>query len=1278
MKIFKNRSESPLMSGFIPTRQPWPLLAACVCACSPVAQADPYSTEILSDNPLAYYRFDDGVATDDRDAAANLGSLGAAARAYWGSTTTRSVAGALTADANTAVRTAGTTTSAMSVPYQAGLNVQGSFSVEAWLKIPAQSALSPCVLSSLHAADPRAGWTLIQGNSSQGFRFRTYNKNGVNSALTIGTGTIAINTWYHVVAVWDDTAKVAKIYQNGVLKATSSAVVPVAPATRAFEANADAPLTLGMMPDSTVPWSGDLDEVAYYPAALTLTQVQAHYTNGTNAGRPIPYQDAVLADAPAGYWRLGEGPFVPRSPLPVAANAGSLGTTANGAYNAGSRNTASGPNSAGGFPGFGTAPNSVLALESAAGFVGTAVSLLNNRTAYTVCGWVKRGAVRSTRGGFFGQNDLLEFGEAENGGKLEAWTPASGSLLNPSGLIPNYPFVNNAWGFVCVTGNASRATLYFDGVQAATWAGNASLGTSAFLFNIGGGVTTPTGDHFLGEIDEVAVFDQAFSAGRVRTLYDTALGGVAVELTDAPTIVPGDSVPEGQRYTLTAASPLRGSGPFTYRWFADDAVIAGATGRTYTVASAVVPAGGGIRYAVEIDNDAGDPVLSPDTYVTVSPMLVWDGRAAANPTFWDVATTANWVRPAGGAAVAYDDTFGVLFNDAAASGTVAIQADVAPPTLVFDNATLPYTVSSAVEGVGITGVGALTKKGPGTVTLAGNHTFTGGTLVNAGLLKVGDGTTGSLAGAITLAGGNLDLNLPAAATFPNATTIGAGSVLTVAGTGNLTWGTTLTAASVGGLVFARDGQVMCNVPNPMAGPVTINKGTVVFDGNQVINRLANGHTVTVNGPGKMAIWGVNALPTGANSVNISLVGGTLELVSGGSPAIGAGGDSHIHGGNLTLNGGTILLIYSGGGTAYNGESIQLNADLLVTGASPSTIAFGTGATTGNAGLAFNGARIFNVEDVTNSPAADLSISAELENRDAPVAGDTLTKTGAGTLLLQNGITHSFTGTVTVAQGTLAGTGSLAGSLVVNATGTLAPGEGVGTLATGNATITGTYLCQLDGASADKLTVTGSLNLTGSTINFQALSAPTATSYLLATCTGTLTGTPAVANLPDGYALDTATPRQLKLVKAGTTFAAWIATYNLTGNNALPAADPDRDGIPNAVEMVLGGNPKTGMDAALMPTIELVTNPVGVPAGNYLLFAYRRADQAVAANLTIGCEYATALAGAWTPAQAPAAVILTDDNYAWTNPAAANTDRVRVYVPRGSDPKLFGRLKVTVP
>jgi hypothetical protein len=42
------------------------------------------------------------------------------------------------------------------------------------------------------------------------------------------------------------------------------------------------------------------------------------------------------------------------------------------------------------------------------------------------------------------------------------------------------------------------------------------------------------------------------------------------------------------------------------------------------------------------------------------------------------------------------------------------------------------------------------------------------------------------------------------------------------------------------------------------------------------------------------------------------------------------------------------------------------------------------------------------------------------------------------------------------------------------------------------------------------------------------------------------------------------------------------------------------------------------------------------------------------------------------------VILTDDNYGLFTPPAADTDRVRVFVPRGVNTTLFGRLNVQVP
>ena len=57
-----------------------------------------------------------------------------------------------------------------------------------------------------------------------------------------------------------------------------------------------------------------------------------------------------------------------------------------------------------------------------------------------------------------------------------------------------------------------------------------------------------------------------------------------------------------------------------------------------------------------------------------------------------------------------------------------------------------------------------------------------------------------------------------------------------------------------------------------------------------------------------------------------------------------------------------------------------------------------------------------------------------------------------------------------------------------------------------------------------------------------------------------------------------------------SYASWIDGFfpGETDPAIIGAtADPDNDGIPNAVEMVLGGNPATVMDAALLPTIELV-------------------------------------------------------------------------------------------
>ncbi len=391
--------------------------------------------------------------------------------------------------------------------------------------------------------------------------------------------------------------------------------------------------------------------------------------------------------------------------------------------------------------------------------------------------------------------------------------------------------------------------------------------------------------------------------------------------------------------------------------------------------------------------------------------LIWKGTDGGAPNAWDVNTTQNWQTTFTNVGTKFLANDVVLFDDSAATGDVTLSGTIAPVSVSFDNETLAYNLT----GSGITS-GSVTKDGAATTILATANTYTGLTKVLAGTLVIGNGTVGSLAAAsaVELDAGELRLNLPAAGSYTNPTLALAGSTIRVIGSGDMVFSPTITNASGADIVFNRDGVVYCSSVNQTTGSITIDDGTVVFDGAQQTNRLAINKLVTVNNGATLAVHGVNAFPTAANGVNVQLNGGTYEVQSGGSNVTGAEGDSHSHVNNLTMSGGTVVLSYSGTGTAYNNESVQLNGVLTVTGTTPSEINFGAGADATNAGLSLNGSRIFDVEDVTGSPAADLTINAEVQNNDS--AGDVLVKQGAGTLLLAG--PNSYSGGNEVLAGVL--------------------------------------------------------------------------------------------------------------------------------------------------------------------------------------------------------------------------------------------------------------------
>jgi fibronectin-binding autotransporter adhesin len=134
-----------------------------------------------------------------------------------------------------------------------------------------------------------------------------------------------------------------------------------------------------------------------------------------------------------------------------------------------------------------------------------------------------------------------------------------------------------------------------------------------------------------------------------------------------------------------------------------------------------------------------------------------------------------------------------------------------------------------------------------------------------------------------------------------------------------------------------------------------------------------------------------------------------------------------------------------------------------------------------------------------------------------------TSVNAGTLLI-NG-TQSGNGLATVAAGaTLGGTGTYGGAVTNN--GIIAPGASVGTLnVAGNVTMGNNshFAVELSGTNADKLAITGNLDLAGAgpgdtNLNYLDVAGiGSGTSWLIATYTGTLTGV--FESITPGYSVN---------------------------------------------------------------------------------------------------------------------------------------------------------------
>jgi hypothetical protein len=345
------------------------------------------------------------------------------------------------------------------------------------------------------------------------------------------------------------------------------------------------------------------------------------------------------------------------------------------------------------------------------------------------------------------------------------------------------------------------------------------------------------------------------------------------------------------------------------------------------------------------------------------------------------------------------------------------------------------------------------------VSTVGSQTCAG-IAMNGGTLTIASGNTitvnGNVSGSSgTITSGANSCNFGLTGDWSFSGTVGGGSMATTYISINLN-GSTLR------------GNVLFRNISVDSGTVTLNAAATVYhtfsvNGSSTFN--PNGHLVTIGTQSGYSFSGLNSTATlivtastfaGNYSVNPTTIasGSTVNYNASGAQTVAAlsygnltlsGGNTKTLGGALTLNGD--LTISSSTTLATANYGVTLNGDFSNSGT----------FTAGSSAITLTGTGTQSIDGFTTTGLVSMTKGSGTATFTGNVNGAGLTTSGAGTLDLGAGLTHTFTGTWTRTAGTLLGDSS-----------TLNLGNTTATSGTGTAFTAGTSTVNYNYAGAQTI------------------------------------------------------------------------------------------------------------------------------------------------------------------------------------------------------------------
>ena len=383
-------------------------------------------------------------------------------------------------------------------------------------------------------------------------------------------------------------------------------------------------------------------------------------------------------------------------------------------------------------------------------------------------------------------------------------------------------------------------------------------------------------------------------------------------------------------------------------------------------------AGGRLQYSASNTVDYSAKILNNGSQIKIDTngqnVTFASGLAASN--------TGGLVK-GGGGTLTLSASNGYTGDTVVSDGTLALNntnALAGTGTISFAGGTLQYSASNTVDysskilgsylnaisidtnsqsvtfatGLGSSNTGGLTKSGLGTLTLSASNGYTGTTLVNGGVLALGNANALARTGTLSFGGGSLQYSASNTVDY-SSKILSSGSAISIDTNGqNVTFATGLAASNTGGLTKLGNGTLTLSGSSSYTGATAVNGGRLLVNGQLGNTAVAVNASGLLSGSGTI-LGGVTVGSSGTlspgNSPGVLTVGSlslsdgshTLMEITGTSASlydqiVGVGSASLTYGGNLDLvmsgsyaDGTTFNLFRNFSTTTLDFAAVGLNA-----------------------------------------------------------------------------------------------------------------------------------------------------------------------------------------------------------------------------------------------------------------------------------------------------------------------------------------------------------------